>query len=91
MSEWWLLGSAPTFLENLAIDPAGAIFVSLFSHNRLERYDPATGAAAPFADLPAPPMGLTFDAGGSLWVTGGTFGKGPGYIRWFGSALHSAN
>jgi sugar lactone lactonase YvrE len=78
-------------LENLAIDQAGAIFVSLFSHNRLDRYDPATGAAAPFADLPAPPMGLTFDAGGSLWVTGGTFGKEPGYTRWFGSALHSAN
>ncbi len=45
--------SAPTFLENLAIDPAGAIFVSLYSHNRLDRYDPATGRAAPFVDLPA--------------------------------------
>jgi sugar lactone lactonase YvrE len=71
---------APTFVENLAIDSAGAIFVSLYSHNRVDRYDPATGAAAPFADLPAPPMGLAFDAGGSLWATGGTFRKGPGYI-----------
>jgi hypothetical protein len=25
-------------------------------------------------------MGLAFDAGGSLWATGGTFRKGPGYI-----------
>ena len=72
--------SAPTFVENLAIDLAGAIFVSLYSHNRVDRYDPATGATAPFADLPAPPMGLAFDAGASLWATGGTFRKGPGYI-----------
>ena len=71
---------APTFVENLAIDSAGAIFVSLYSHNRVERYYPATGATAPFADLPAPPMGLAFDAGGSLWATGGTFRKGHGYI-----------
>jgi len=71
---------APTFVENLAIDSTGAIFVSLYSHNRVDRYDPATGAAAPFADLPAPPMGLAFDAGGSLWATGGTFREGPGYV-----------
>jgi hypothetical protein len=55
---------APTFVENLAIDAAGAIFVSLYSHNRVDRYDPATDATAPFADLQAPPMGLAFDAGG---------------------------
>ncbi len=47
---------APTFVENLAIDPA------------------------PFAELPAPPVGLAFDADGSLWATGGTFREGPGYI-----------
>jgi len=69
--------AAPTFVENLAIDPAGAIFVSLYSHNRVDRYDPATGAAAPFADLPAPPVGLAFDADGSLWATGGTFRQAP--------------
>jgi|SRR5712691_5288683 len=61
---------APTFVENLAIDSTGAIFVSLYSHNRVDRYDPATVAAAPFADLPAPPMGLAFDAGGSLTSPG---------------------
>jgi sugar lactone lactonase YvrE len=71
---------APTFVENLAIDSIGAVFVSLYSHNRVDRYDPTTGIAAPFADLPAPPMGLAFDADGTLWATGGTFREGPGYI-----------
>jgi sugar lactone lactonase YvrE len=71
---------APTFVENLAIDSVGAVFVSLYSHNRVDRYDPKTGIAAPFTDLPAPPMGLTFDADGTLWATGGTFREGPGYI-----------
>src|SRR5260370_36226067 len=68
---------APTFVENLAIDSAGAIFASLYSHNRVDRYDPATGATTPFADLPAPPMGLAFDATGSRWATCGTFREGP--------------
>jgi sugar lactone lactonase YvrE len=54
---------APAFLENLAVDAEGAIFVTVYSHNRVDRYDPATGATTPFAELPAPPMGLAFDAG----------------------------
>ena len=58
--------SAVNVRENLAIDPAGVIFVSLYSHNRVDRYDPATGAAAPFAALPAPPVGLAFDADGAV-------------------------
>ena len=71
---------APTFVENLAVDSVGAVFVSLYSHNRIDRYDPTTGVAVPFTDLPAPPMGLAFDADGTLWATGGTFREGPGYI-----------
>jgi sugar lactone lactonase YvrE len=71
---------APTFVENLAVDSFGAVFVSLYSHNRIDCYDPTTGIAAPFTDLRAPPMGLVFDAGGSLWATGGTFREGPGYV-----------
>src|ERR1700730_4369512 len=71
---------ASTFVENLAIDSRGAVFVSLHSHDRIDRYDPATGRIAPFADLPAPPMGLAFGTDGFLWVTGGPFPKGPGYI-----------
>ena len=70
---------APTFVENLAVDSVGAVFVSLYSHNRIDRYDPTTGVAVPFTDLPAPPMGLAFDADGTLWATGGTFREGPGY------------
>src|ERR1700730_516323 len=44
---------ASKFAENLAIDSRGAVFVSLHSHNRIDRYDPATGRIAPFADRPA--------------------------------------
>jgi len=63
---------APAFLENLAIDAEGAVFVTVHSHKRIDRYDPATGATTTFAEFAAPPMGLAFDAGGVLWVTGGT-------------------
>jgi hypothetical protein len=69
-----------TFVENIAIDKAGAIFVSLYSHHRIDRYDPATRLTTAFAALPAPPMGLAFDAGGLLWATGGKFPEGPGYV-----------
>src|SRR5882724_8321964 len=71
---------ARSFLENLAIDAGGAVFVTVYSHKRVDRYDPATGATARFAEIPAPPMGLAFDAGGTLWVTAGTLRKGPGSI-----------
>ena len=71
---------APAFLENLAIDAEGAVFVSVYSHKRVDRYDLATRATTPFAEVPAPPMGLAFDARGVLWMTGGTLREGPGYI-----------
>ncbi|HEX4131073.1 MAG TPA: hypothetical protein VHZ24_13610 [Pirellulales bacterium] len=71
---------ARSFLENLAIAPEGAVFVSVYSHNRVDRYDPATGATATFADVPAPPMGLAFDRDGVLWMTAGTLRQGPGYV-----------
>src|SRR5258705_13334733 len=71
---------APAFLENLAIDAEGAVFVSVYSHKRVDRYDPATRATTPFAEVPAPPMGLAFDARGVLWITAGTLRKGPGYF-----------
>jgi sugar lactone lactonase YvrE len=56
------------------------VFVSVYSHNRVDRYDPATGTTATFAEVPAPPMGLAFGAGGVLWMTGGTLYEGPGFI-----------
>lgn len=68
------------FAENLAVDAAGAVFVSLHSHSRVDRYDPATGAVQPFAHLPAPVTGLAFDAAGTLWATGGTPGQPPGLV-----------
>jgi sugar lactone lactonase YvrE len=68
------------FAENLAVDAAGAVFVSLHSHNRIDRYDPASGVAAPFLELPAPVAGLAFDAAGTLWATGGTVGTAPGFV-----------
>jgi sugar lactone lactonase YvrE len=71
---------APAFVENLAVDEAGAIFVTVHSHNRIDRYDPATRTVTRFAEVPAPPMGLAFDAEGVLWATGGTLRKAPGYI-----------
>ena len=71
---------APCFAENLAVDAAGAVFVSLHSHNRVDRYDPATGAVQPFAHLPAPVTGLAFDKDGVLWATGGTPGQPPGLV-----------
>src|SRR5258705_10777937 len=71
---------ARSFLENLAVDAEGAVFVTVYSHNRVDRYDPATRATAPFAQVPAPPMGLAFDASGALWITAGTLREGPGYV-----------
>src|ERR1700732_4133417 len=71
---------APAFLENLAVDADGAVFVTVYSHKRVDRYDPATGATTTFAEVPAPPMGLAFDADDVLWVTGGTLYERPGYI-----------
>ena len=69
------------FLENLAVDAGGAVFVTVYSHNRVDRYDPGNGTRRlRVALVPAPPMGLAFDAGGDLWVTGGTLYHGPGVI-----------
>jgi hypothetical protein len=70
---------APAFLENLAVEAEGAIFVTVYSHNRIDRYDPTARTTTTFAEVPAP-MGPAFDAGGVLWTTGGTLREGPGYI-----------
>ncbi|MDB5483476.1 MAG: Sugar lactone lactonase YvrE [Caulobacteraceae bacterium] len=71
---------APAFVENLAVAPDGAVYLTVHSHSRIDRYDPATGQTAVFAELPAPPMGLALDASGALWVTGGTMRTAPGFI-----------
>jgi sugar lactone lactonase YvrE len=71
---------AGTFAENLAVLPDGSILISLHSHKRIDRYDPANGQLSTFAELPAPAAGLSFDANGQLWVTGGALGAAPGYV-----------
>src|SRR5215467_16062970 len=71
---------APAFLENLAVDADGAVFVTVYSHNRVDRCDLATRTTTTFAEVPAPPMGLAFDTGGVLWVTGVTLYERAGFI-----------
>ena len=68
------------FAENLAVDDRGAVFVSLHSHQRIDRYDPDTRKVTLFAPMPAPVAGLAFDADGWLWATGGELGTPPGYV-----------
>ena len=68
------------FVENLAVAEDGAVFVSLHSHHRIDRYRPETGRLDVFCELPAPAAGLAFDAAGLLWVTGGEVGIPPGFV-----------
>ena len=66
--------------ENLAVSPSGSVFVSLHTHNRIDRFDPVSRSVSTFARLPAPVAGLAFDPSGSLWATGGVIGVTPGYV-----------
>jgi sugar lactone lactonase YvrE len=68
------------FAENAAVAADGTVFVSLVSHNRIDRYRPDTGELDVLCELPAPATGLAFDAVGVLWVTGGEIGRPPGYV-----------
>lgn len=68
------------FVENVAVDSEGTVYVSLHSHHRLDRFDPRTRRVEELARFTAPTAGLAFDAAGSLWVTGGSVGQTPGYI-----------
>jgi sugar lactone lactonase YvrE len=81
----WPVGS---FAENLAVHPDGSVFVSLHTPQRIDRYDPISGRTTPFTDLPAPGMGLAFDAAGTLWATGGALPQGPGYVWRVGTGRH---
>lgn len=73
----WPKGS---FVENIVIDHAGAIFVTLHTDRAVVRVDPATGTVTPFAEFGTPVAGLAFAADGSLIVSGGTPGQCPGVI-----------
>jgi len=77
-------------IEAMTDIQAGRFRQPLF-HNRIDRCDPATGATAPFAELPAPPVGLAFDADGSPGQQVGPFARTLAMYenrpRWFGLAL----
>ncbi len=74
----WPKGS---FAENLAIDEAGAIYVTLHTDRTVVRVDPATRAASPFARYETPVAGVAFGPDGTLYVSGGQPGK-PGGVIW---------
>ncbi len=73
----WPRGS---FVENVAIDPAGTIFVTLHTDRAVVRVDPATGTVTPFARFDTPVAGLAFAHDGALIVSGGTPGQCPGVV-----------
>lgn len=73
----WPEGS---FVENIAIDAAGVIFVSLHPPGEIHRVT-ADGERTLFATLPTPIAGLAFDASGALFVSGGAPGT-PGGVIW---------
>ena len=73
----WPKGS---FVENLAVDAEGAIFMTLHTEGAVVRFDPETRAVTPFATFPGPVAGLVIAADGILYVSGGRPGQAPGMI-----------
>lgn len=68
-----------SFLESVAIDAAGAIFITNHGTGEIIRLD-ETGASRSWARLDAPATGLAFDARGTLFCSGGKPGAAPGSI-----------
>jgi sugar lactone lactonase YvrE len=68
------------FAENLAVGADGEVFITLHSHQRVDRYDPTTGEVRVWASLPTPVAGIAIDGADRLWVTGGVLGQAPGRI-----------
>ena len=73
----WPKGS---FVENLAIDAAGRVLVTLHTDQAVQLVNPSTGAVTPFATFHTPVAGLVFDADSRLFVSGGTPGQAGGVI-----------
>ena len=73
----WPKGS---FAENLAIDDAGMIHVTLHTDRLVVRVDPATRSVTPFARFETPVAGVVFGPDGTLCVSGGEPGKPGGVI-----------
>lgn len=74
----WPKGS---FAENLAVDAAGTIHVTLHTDRAVVRVDPATRAVSAFATYPTPVAGAVFGPDGTLYVSGGQPGT-PGGVVW---------
>ena len=73
----WPKGS---FVENIAVDATGVIFVTLHTDRAVVRVDPQTGVTTPFATFATPVAGLVFGVDGHLYVSGGQPGQAPGVI-----------
>ena len=69
---------AGTLLENIAIGPAGDLFVTAIDSGTIFRVSP-TGSSRVFGQVQGPLLGLAFDTDGTLFAVGGTsvyqFGK----------------
>jgi hypothetical protein len=72
----WPEGS---FVENIAIDGAGAAFVTIHPPGEIRRIG-ADGMESLFTTLPTSIAGLAFDRNGTLFVSGGTPGVAGGVI-----------
>jgi len=73
----WPVGS---FAENVLVKNHGEILIALYSDNRIDRYDPASGEVNPFAYLPAPAVSISEGVDGQIWAVAGTFYTGPGGV-----------
>jgi sugar lactone lactonase YvrE len=73
----WPAGS---FAENLLVKNNGEILIALYSDNRIDRYNPASGQVIPFSYLPAPVVSIAEGADGQIWAVAGTFYTGPGGV-----------
>src|SRR5258705_12601340 len=60
---------ARAFLENLTVEADGAAFVTVYSHNPVDRSNRATGATTTFAQAPAPPRALASVGDAVPWMT----------------------
>lgn len=73
----WPKGS---FVESLAVDADGLVFVTQHTNHAIDRVDPRTGEVLRFAVLDAPVAGLVFARDGTLYASGGQPGSSPGIV-----------
>ncbi len=69
-----------TFLENIAVDQKGNLFVTSYEEGKIYRVVP-DGAKSEFAKITGKIAGIAFDQKGNLIVTGWADGKTPSVFR----------